>query len=116
MPSQKHRRRAKRRATKLVEQALEAADDDQLHLADKLIQRALVAGPANARFWLESARVAAKRGQQRRAERALLRALALSPGYAEAQALLDDIAGAASSPPPAALLGLTTALDDDTHV
>ena len=91
MPSIKQRRRSKRRAEKLVEEAIEAASSDQLHLAEKLIQRALSAGPANARFWLEYARIAVQRGQTRRAARAAQRAVELSPGYIEAQDLLDEI-------------------------
>jgi uncharacterized protein len=91
MPSTKQRRRAKRHAERLVEQAIEAADSDQLHLAEKLVQRALSAGPANARFWLEYARIAHQRGLTRRAERAVRRALELSPGYAEAQELLREL-------------------------
>ena len=48
MPSTKQRRRAKRHAERLVEEAIEAAAADELPLAEKLIQRALSAGPANA--------------------------------------------------------------------
>jgi uncharacterized protein len=94
MPSIKHRRRAKRRAERLVDEAIEAASTVQLHLAEKLIQRALSAGPANARFWLECARIARERGHLRRAIRATQRAVELSPGYAEARALLDELTGA----------------------
>ena len=103
MPSTKKRRRAKRHAEKLAEEAIEAAASGQHHLAEKLIQRALSAGPANARFWVEHARIALMRGLIGRAERAVRRALELSPGYAEAQVLLDDIAPAAapSRPEPA---------------
>jgi hypothetical protein len=106
MPSTKKRRRAKRHAERLVEEAIEAAASDQLHLAEKLIERALGAGPANARFWVESARIALLRGEPRRAERGVRRALELSPGYREAQELLQEIAPAApvepqpAEPPP----------------
>lgn len=62
MPSIKNRRRAKRRAEKLVEESLDALDSGHAALADKLIQRALSAGPANARFWLEYARISQHRG------------------------------------------------------
>jgi len=75
MPSIKNRRRAKRRAEKLVEESLDALDSGHDALADKLIQRALSAGPANARFWLEYARISQHRGLNRRAERAIRRAL-----------------------------------------
>ena len=102
MPSTKQRRRSKRRAEKLVDEALEAADDGELHLAEKLIQRALSAGPANARFWLECARIARQRGQNRRAERAVRRALELSPDFGEARELLDELVPAAPVAPVSA--------------
>ena len=91
MPSIKHRRRAKRRAEKLVEESLDALDSGHDALADKLIQRALSAGPANARFWLEYARISHHRGFTRRTERALRRALELSPDFTEARELLDQL-------------------------
>ena len=99
MPSTKKRRRAKRHAEKLAEEAIEAAASGHLHLAEKLIQRALSAGPANARFWVEQARIALLGGRTGRAERAARRALELSPRFAEAQILLDEIAPAAPAEP-----------------
>jgi hypothetical protein len=100
MPSTKQRRRAKRHAERLVEEAIDAAAADQLPLAEKLIQRALSAGPANARFWLEYARLARQRGLNRRAERAVRRALELSPDYSEAQALMRELVPPREDPPP----------------
>src|SRR5262245_29801034 len=91
MPSIKHRRRAKRRAEKLVEESLDALASGHDALADKLIQRALSAGPANARFWLEYALISQHRGLARRAERAVRRALELSPDFDEARELLDQL-------------------------
>ena len=108
MPSIKQRRRAKRHADKLVEEAIEVAEAGEVHLAEKLIQRALSAGPANARFWLEYARLSNLRGLTRRAERAVRRALELSPDYTEARELLHTLAPhearapSASAPPAAA--------------
>ncbi|MGE3767153.1 MAG: 2OG-Fe(II) oxygenase family protein [Kofleriaceae bacterium] len=99
MPSIKHRRRAKRRAEKLVEESLDALASGHDALADKLIQRALSAGPANARFWLEYARISRQRGLTRRTERAVRRALELSPDFAEARELLDELV---APPAPAA--------------
>lgn len=95
MPSIKQRRRAKRRAEKLVEESLDALASGHVALADKLIQRALSAGPANARFWLEYAHISEQRGFTRRAERAARRALELSPDFVEARELLDKLV-----PPP----------------
>src|SRR5256885_13058143 len=91
MPSIKRRRRAKRRAEKLVEESLDALASGHDALADKLIQRALSAGPANARFWLEYARISQQRGFTRRTERALRRALELSPDFDDARELLDQL-------------------------
>src|SRR5256885_14542429 len=91
MPSIKRRRRAKRRAEKLVEESLDALASGHDALADKLIQRALSAGPANARFWLEYARISQQRGLTRRAVRAARRVLELSPDYTEARELLDEL-------------------------
>src|SRR5688572_7113382 len=91
MPSTKQRRRAKRHAERLVDQAIEATEAGELHLAEKLIQRALSAGPANARFWLECGRIARASGLTRRAVRAVRRALELSPDYAEASAFLEEL-------------------------
>jgi hypothetical protein len=109
MPSTKQRRRAKRHADRLVEEAIEAAAADKPLLAEKLIQRALSAGPANARFWLENARIAHQRGLSRRAERSVRRALELSPHYAEAQELMRALVPPREPPPPA----LAAAGDDD---
>lgn len=118
MPSIKQRRRAKRRAEKLVDEAIEAASADQLHLADKLIQRALGAGPANARFWLEAARIAIQRGQPRRALRAAQRAVALSPGYAEAHQLLAELSPATTAAAAVAvpIVETSDAVPDDVHL
>src|SRR5690348_506690 len=91
MPSIKQRRRAKRRAERLVEESLDALASGHDALADKLIQRALSAGPANARFWVEYARISQHRGLTRRAERAVRRALELSPDFTEARELLDQL-------------------------
>jgi hypothetical protein len=103
MPSTKQRRRSKRRAEKLVDEAIEAAAADELHLAEKLIQRALSAGPANARFWVEYARISVQRGLTRRAERAVRRALELSPDYGEARELLSEM-----SPPDSRAIAATS--------
>jgi hypothetical protein len=100
MPSIKNRRRAKRRAEKLVDDSLDALASGHDALADKLIQRALSAGPANARFWLEYAHISRHRGLDRRAERAIRRALELSPDFAEARELLDQIVPPREPAPP----------------
>lgn len=100
MPSIKERRRAKRRAEKLVEESLDALASGHDSLADKLIQRALSAGPANARFWLEYALISRQRGFLRRAERAVRRALELSPDFAEARELRDRLVPPPEPPTP----------------
>jgi uncharacterized protein len=101
MPSIKERRRAKRRAEKLVEESLDALASGHDALADKLIQRALSAGPANARFWLEYARISQHRGLNRRAERAVRRALELSPDFEEARELLEQLVPSSTTTPSA---------------
>jgi len=122
MPSTKQRRRAKRHADKLVDEAIEAAESGELHLAEKLILRALSAGPANARFWLEHARISLQTGRTRRAERAVRRALELSPDYVEARELLREMSPEANvavatkpivddEPPMAVSLGPATIAD-----
>lgn len=124
MPSIKHRRRAKRRAEHLVEESLDALASGHDVLADKLIQRALSAGPANARFWLEYARISQHRGFTRRAERAVRRALELSPDFTEARELLAQLvprAPAASNAPilepdePPCFTERTARFDWDAH-
>src|SRR5262249_30283323 len=109
---------------KLVEESLDALASGHDALADKLIQRALSAGPANARFWLEYARISQHRGLNRRAERAIRRALELSPDFAEARALLDQLLPptepTSSSEPvdadePLVLSGRTERFDWDAH-
>lgn len=106
MPSTKQRRRAKRHAERLVDEAIEAASGDELHLAEKLMHRALSSGPANAKFWLEYARIAIQRGLSRRALRAVRRALELSPDYAEATELLAELV------PPAAVAEATVPCEE----
>jgi hypothetical protein len=84
MSSKKHRRRDKRRAEKVAEEAAEAFERANVLLAERLMLRALESGPANARFWKEFGEIELACEKTGSAERAFRRAILLSPGYRDA--------------------------------
>lgn len=67
MSTTRQRRRAKRRAQSLVFEAIAAADDGDLRLAEALLHRAATAEPRRARVQTESAWLAKQRRQARAA-------------------------------------------------
>ena len=89
MSSLKNRRRAKRRTYKLVASAWTALESGQGALAWKNINHAVRIAPANAGFRVDLALIARALGDD--PEPPLRSALALSPDFTEAKALLAEI-------------------------
>jgi uncharacterized protein len=88
MTSPKKRRRARRRAEDLMDQAFEALENDNPTLARKLSFRAVDAGSMNPRLWLDHGRIYHHLQDDEEAEAAFRHAIALAPDYADAFAAL----------------------------
>lgn len=80
---------------RLRDEALAAAADGDLDHARRLVGEAIGHAPGNAGYWRALAVVERAGGRVAPAQRALRRALELSPGYARAQAELDELGGRA---------------------
>ena len=93
MSSAKSRRRKKRRAERITEQAWEALERGNHSLADRLSYRSVMQGPMNARLWKEHAEILESIGKSENAIKAARRALVLSRGYEEARLLLSRLQG-----------------------
>ena len=78
MSSHKHRRRAKRRAERVIDEAWEALAQGNAALAARLSKRAVDQGPMNARFWKERAEILARMNQRNEARCAAHRAVVLA--------------------------------------
>lgn len=98
MSSHKHRRRAKRRAEQVIDQAWTALEEGHFALARKLAKRAVDQGPMNARFWKERAEILHRLQDDEEARCAARRALVLSPKYQEAEQLLETLGEKVTQP------------------
>lgn len=85
MTSAKHRRKARRRAEKLMDEAWEYLGDEKKHLADKLSERAVQHGLMNARLWFDRGRILLVLGRAEEADVAFANALEIAPDYEEAR-------------------------------
>jgi hypothetical protein len=88
MNPKKIKEKQRRRARKLAEQAWEAADQDNLDLAEKIIRRAVATQPENPVLWNDQGLVLSLRGQEVEAADAFRAAARLAPTYAEPYAHL----------------------------
>ncbi len=91
MNPKKAKEKERRRARKLADQAWEAADADNLDLAEKLIRRAVATQPDNPVLWNDQGMVLRLRGKEREAEEAFRSALSLAPTYVEAYGQLGEL-------------------------
>ncbi len=91
MNPKKAKEKERRRARKLAEQAWEAADEQNLDLAEKIIRRAVETQPENPVLWNDQGILLARHGKEREAEDALRTALSLAPTYAEPFAHLAEM-------------------------
>ena len=91
MNPKKVKEKERRRARKLAEQAWEAADAQNLDLAEKIIRRAVTTQPDNPVLWNDQGLLLGLRGKEREAEEAFRTALALASTYAEPFAHLAEM-------------------------
>lgn len=91
MNPKKLREKCRRRASKLAEQAWEAADDGNVDLAVKIIRRAVDSNPANPLLWLDQGILLRQLNDDGDAARAFEAAIYLAPDFAEAYANLAAI-------------------------
>jgi len=83
MNPKKSKEKERRRARKLAEEAWEAADEQNLDLAEKLIRRAVVTQPENPVLWNDQGMLLCLKNKEDDATEAFRTALALAPTYAE---------------------------------
>jgi hypothetical protein len=91
MNPKKAKEKERRRARKLAEQAWDAADAQNLDLAEKIIRRAVTTQPDNPVLWNDQGMLLGLRGKEREAEDAFRTALSLAPTYAEPFAHLAEM-------------------------
>ena len=90
MTSRRSRQRDKKRNERRRDEARAAFEAGDFERAQRILLEVIARAPGNARYLVDLARVELARGRGASAERALRRALELSPSYAEARALLDE--------------------------
>jgi len=83
MNPKKTKEKERRRARKLAQEAWEAANEENLDLAEKIIRRAVATQPDNPVLWNDQGMLLSLRGKQGEAEEAFRAALSLAPTYAE---------------------------------
>lgn len=88
MNPKKAKEKERRRARKLAEQAWDAAHNDNLDLAEKIIRRAVATQPDNPVLWNDQGMLLNLRNKETEAEDAFRTALSLAPTYAEPYAAL----------------------------
>jgi hypothetical protein len=88
MTAKKQKEKKRRLARKLAEQAWEAAHEDNLDLALKLIRRAVATQRDNPVLWHDQGVLLDRKGEEAKAEQSFRNALRLAPDYAAAYAQL----------------------------
>src|SRR2546421_11136893 len=83
MNPKKTKEKERRRARKLAQEAWDAADAQNLDLAEKLIRRAVSTQPENPVLWNDQGMLLALKGREDEAEDAFRAAISLAPTYAE---------------------------------
>ena len=83
MNPKKQKEKDRRRARKLAEQAWEAADADNLDLAEKIMRRAVAAQEDNPVLWNDLGRVLMARQKNQEADESFRTALSLAPTFAD---------------------------------
>jgi uncharacterized protein len=91
MNPKKIKEKERRRARKLAEQAWDAANEQNLDLAEKIIRRAVATQPENPVLWNDQGMLLVLRGKEGEAEEAFRTALSLAPTFAEPFAHLAEI-------------------------
>lgn len=88
MSAKKQRDKTRRRASKLAQQAWEAAEAGNFHLAIKVIRRAVELHPANPVLWHDQGTLLLRLDEEDEAARSFEAAILVAPHFAEAYASL----------------------------
>lgn len=88
MNAKKQKAKQRRRARKLADQAWEAADAQNLALAERLIRRAVATQPENPALWHDQGMLLRLNRQDAEAETSFRTVLSLAPSFADAYAEL----------------------------
>ncbi len=91
MNAKKQRDKIRRRASRMAEQAWDAADDGHFDLAVRIIRRAVELNPANPALWHDQAALLLELGEDEPAAQAFQAAIQLAPDFADAYASLAAI-------------------------
>ena len=91
MNARKQREKNRRRASRLAQQAWEAADDDNFDLAVKMIRRAVELNPANPVLWNDQGTLLLELNEDDKAAISFQAAIQAAPDFAEAYASLAAI-------------------------
>src|SRR5713101_7768714 len=91
MNPKKAKAKERRRARKLAEQAWEAANEQNLDLAEKIIRRAVTIQLENPVLWNDQGMILILRGKEPEAEEAFRAAISLAPTFAEPFAELAEM-------------------------
>jgi hypothetical protein len=91
MNPKKMKEKDRRRARKLADEAWEAANAQNLDLAEKIIRRAVATQPDNPVLWNDQGILLGMRDKEREAEEAFRTALSLAPTFAEPFAQLAEM-------------------------
>jgi hypothetical protein len=91
MNPKKAKEKQRRRARKLADQAWEAANEQNLDLAEKIIRRAVATQPENPLLWNDQGILLGLRSKEHEAEEAFRTAISLAPTFAEPFARLAEM-------------------------
>src|SRR6516225_3536154 len=83
MSAKKEKKKERRRARKLADEAWQAVEAGNLDMAEKLIRRATSTQPDNARAWNDQGVILNMRGNHAEADRAFRYAIRLARDFAE---------------------------------
>ena len=104
MNAKKQRDKNRRRASRLAEQAWEAAEDNHFDLAVKIIRRAVDLNPSNPVLWHDQGRLLLELQKDDEAAQSFQAAIQVAPDFAEAYASLAAIRARQGKPDQAVKL------------
>ncbi len=91
MNAKKLRDKIRRRASRMAQEAWEAAEENHIELAVRIIRRAVELNPANPALWHDQGTLLLELGQEEPAAQAFQAAIQLAPDFADAYVSLAAI-------------------------